>query len=108
MASANWSAGGRLKRSGERRSERSSCRSAKPAPGMWPCAHLRRSVRIAAMGHGPFGHFDAHHRLALALIAAAAGFLVTRGRMDIPVLTIMVWNVFCWSLLVLAWMRIIW
>jgi uncharacterized membrane protein len=60
------------------------------------------------MRSGPLGHFDAHHRLGLALIAAAVGFLVTRGQLSIPVLTIVVWNVFCWSLLVLAWMRIIW
>ena len=60
------------------------------------------------MPNGPLGHFDAHHRLALALMAALAGFLVTRGRVGLPVLTIVVWNVFCWALLVLAWMRIIW
>src|SRR6266436_6722021 len=60
------------------------------------------------MRSGPLGHFDAHHRLGLALIAAAVGFLVTRAQLSIPVLTIVVWNVFCWSLLVLAWMRIIW
>ena len=59
------------------------------------------------MRHGPFGHFDSHHRLGLAAIATGVAFVATLGRMSIPVQTIAVWNVFCWSLLGLAWLRII-
>ena len=54
------------------------------------------------------GHFDAHHRLGVAVIATAVAFFLTLGRMSTPVQIIVVWNVFCWSLLLFAWMRIIW
>lgn len=60
------------------------------------------------MRPGPLGHFDAHHRLGLALIATVIAFFLTVGWMSTPVHIIVVWNVFCWSLLLLAWMRIIW
>jgi len=56
-----------------------------------------------------FGHFDSHHRLGLATLVAGASFAGTLGRgLSVPVHTIVVWNVFCWSLLTLAWMRIVW
>ena len=54
------------------------------------------------------GHFDAQHRLGLAVIATGVAFFLTRGRMSTLVQIIVVWNVFCWSLLLLAWLRIIW
>ena len=54
------------------------------------------------------GHFDSHHRLGIAVIATAGAFFLTMGRMSSLVQTIVVWNVFCWTLLLLAWMRIIW
>ena len=68
----------------------------------------RRSVTIAAMRSGPLGHFDAHHRLGLAVVATGVAFFLTLGRTSVPVQIIVVWNAFCWSLLLLAWMRIIW
>ena len=60
------------------------------------------------MRSSPLGHFDAHHRLGVAVIATAVAFFLTLGRMSTPVQIIVVWNVFCWSLLLFAWMRIIW
>src|SRR4029453_9381896 len=60
------------------------------------------------MRPGPLGHFDAHHRLGLALIATVIAFFLTVGWMSTPFHIIVVWNVFCGSLLLLAWMRIIW
>jgi len=60
------------------------------------------------MRSSPLGHFDAHHRLGVAVIATAVAFFLTMGRMSTLVQIIVVWNAFCWSLLLLAWMRIIW
>jgi uncharacterized membrane protein len=60
------------------------------------------------MRSSSLGHFDAHHRLGVAVIATAVAFFLTMGRMSTLVQIIVVWNVFSWTLLLLAWMRIIW
>ena len=50
---------------------------------------------------------DAHLRLFLALVASLIVFLLTLGRLPLTVQAIAVWNVFAWSVTVLAWSRIL-
>ena len=50
---------------------------------------------------------DAHLRLFLALVASLIGFFLTIGRLPLSVQAIAAWNVFAWSLTVLAWSRIL-
>ena len=51
-------------------------------------------------------NIDAHHRLILALSVAAGAAVVTFGRWPIPIQALVVWNVFGYSVLLLAWLRI--
>jgi hypothetical protein len=50
---------------------------------------------------------DAHSRLILALIISGIVFLTTIGRIHQPAEAILVWNVFAWSSILLAWARIL-
>ncbi|MBV9299311.1 MAG: DUF1345 domain-containing protein [Verrucomicrobia bacterium] len=50
---------------------------------------------------------DAHWRLFIALIVSLSVSVLTIGRLQFLVQAIAVWNVFAWSLTVLAWLRII-
>lgn len=50
---------------------------------------------------------DAHNRLILAFIAALVTFLLTLGHLDIAVQSIAVWNAFAWTVIILAWVRIV-
>jgi uncharacterized membrane protein len=50
---------------------------------------------------------DAHSRLILALIISGILFLATIGHIQQPAQAILVWNVFAWSLSLLAWARIL-
>jgi uncharacterized membrane protein len=50
---------------------------------------------------------DAHARLFLALIVSFIVFVLTIGRLQLSVQAITVWNVFAWSLILLAWSRIV-
>jgi uncharacterized membrane protein len=50
---------------------------------------------------------DAHSRLFLALVISFLVFILTTGRFQFAVQAIIVWNVFAWSLTLLAWLRIV-
>ena len=50
---------------------------------------------------------DAHSRLFIAFIISVLVFLLTLGHLAFPVQAIAVWNVFAWTLTVLAWSRIL-
>jgi uncharacterized membrane protein len=52
-------------------------------------------------------NLDAHLRLFIALVVSLVAFLVTTGRLQLTVQAIAVWNVFAWTMTVLAWIRII-
>lgn len=49
---------------------------------------------------------DAHKRLIIALFVSVIAFLLTIGRLRETAEAIVVWNVFAWSLTLLAWARI--
>ena len=49
---------------------------------------------------------DAHHRLIFSGVAAGVVAMLTMGRLPVPIQTMVVWNVFCSSLVGLAWLRI--
>ena len=51
---------------------------------------------------------DAHLRLFLALAVSLIVFILTLGRLQFSVQAIAVWNVFAWTVTVLAWTRIFW
>jgi len=51
---------------------------------------------------------DAHGRLVLALAISLVVFVLTIGRLPLSVQAISVWNVFAWSVTLLAWLRILW
>jgi uncharacterized membrane protein len=50
---------------------------------------------------------DAHNRLILAVIAALVTFFLTLGHLDVAVQSITVWNAFAWTVIILAWVRIV-
>jgi uncharacterized membrane protein len=50
---------------------------------------------------------DAHSRLFFALVVSFIVFILTTGRFQFSVQAIIVWNVFAWSLTLLAWLRIV-
>lgn len=50
---------------------------------------------------------DAHMRLIIAVIVSLIALLLTIGRLRLSVQAIVVWNVFAWSLILLAWLRIV-
>ena len=50
---------------------------------------------------------DAHHRLIFSMIAAGVVAILTAGRWPVPIQALVVWNVFGYSLLLLAWSRIV-
>jgi uncharacterized membrane protein len=51
---------------------------------------------------------DAHTRLFLALGVSLIAFLITLGHLQWSTQAITVWNVFAWTVTVLAWIRILW
>ena len=50
---------------------------------------------------------DAHSRLFIAFIISFLVFILTLGHLAFPVQAITIWNVFAWTLTVLAWSRIL-
>ena len=50
---------------------------------------------------------DAHTRLFIALAVSLIGFLSTLGRLQWSAQAITIWNVFAWTVTVLAWIRIL-
>jgi uncharacterized membrane protein len=50
---------------------------------------------------------DAHLRLVLALIVSCVVFLLTIGRLEPAHQAIAVWNAFAWSVILLAWLRMV-
>jgi uncharacterized membrane protein len=50
---------------------------------------------------------DAHSRLFIALGVSLIVFVLTLGHLDLAVQAIAVWNVFAWTVIVLAWSRIL-
>ena len=50
-----------------------------------------------------FRHIDAHHRLLIALAAAAIAFFVAGTRVHLPTQIIVTWNAFAATALALAW-----
>ncbi len=52
-------------------------------------------------------HWDAHHRLLVALGAAIVAEILGTGHWSTPVLIVVSWNVFALTLLLLAWVRIV-
>jgi uncharacterized membrane protein len=50
---------------------------------------------------------DAHSRLFVALVISLVVFLLTIGRLQWSVQAIIIWNVFAWSVTLLAWLRIL-
>lgn len=54
-----------------------------------------------------FLKLDAHTRVILAIVVALIVFLLTIGQLRLSVQAITIWNVFAWSLILLAWLRIV-
>jgi hypothetical protein len=50
---------------------------------------------------------DAHSRLFLAIAVSLIAFILTLGRFRWSVQAITIWNVFAWTVTVLAWTRIL-
>ena len=50
---------------------------------------------------------DAHSRLLIAITVSLIVFVFTLGRLQFSVQAIAVWNVFAWTVTVLAWSRIL-
>jgi uncharacterized membrane protein len=50
---------------------------------------------------------DAHNRLILAFVAALVTFFLTLGHLKLSVQSIAVWNAFAWTVIILAWVRIV-
>jgi uncharacterized membrane protein len=51
-------------------------------------------------------NLDAHQRLLIGIVAAAAAFLLANGRLRLPTQTVLSWNVFAWCFILFSWLRI--
>jgi uncharacterized membrane protein len=68
---------------------------------------LIRSSPLRRAMKNRFLDLDAHTRLFIALVVSLIVFVLTIGHMDFAVQAIAIWNVFAWTVIVLAWSRIL-